>query len=58
MKGTQTSPYISVLEKRNKLLGGQNNEGRNRGTGHDPASLKHRKGEGWIAADVVLNIGI
>ena len=38
------------------LLGGRHKEGRSRGTGRDPASLKHRKGEGRIAADVVSNI--
>ena len=40
------------------LLGGRHKEGRSRGTGHDPNSLKHRKGEGQIAADVVFNIVI
>ena len=40
------------------LLGGRHEEGRSRVTGHDPTSLKHRKGEGRITADVVLNIGI
>ena len=40
------------------LLGGQHKEGRIRGSGHDPTYLKNRKGEGRIAADVVLNIGI
>ena len=41
-----------------ELLGGRHKEGRSRGTGHDPTSLKHRKVEGRIAADVFLNIGI
>ena len=40
------------------LLGDRHNEGRIRGTGYDLTSLKHRNGEGWIAVDVVLNIGI
>ena len=40
------------------LLGGRHKEGRSRGTVHDTTSLKHRKGEGRIAADVVLNIRI
>ena len=40
------------------LLGGQHKEGRSRGTGHDPTSLEHRKGEGRITVDVVLNIEI
>ena len=40
------------------LLGGRPKEGRSRGTGRDPISLKHHKGEGRIAAYVVLNIGI
>ena len=40
------------------LLGGRHKEGRSRGTGHDLTSLKHQKGEGQIAVDVVLNIGI
>ena len=40
------------------LLGGRHKEGRSIGTGRDPIYLKHRKGEGRIAADVVLNIGI
>ena len=40
------------------LLGGRHKEVRSRGTGHDPTSLKHQKGEGRIAADVVLHIGI
>ena len=40
------------------LIGGWHKEGRSRGTGRDPASPKHRKGEGRIAADVVLNLGI
>ena len=40
------------------LLGVWHKEGRRRGTGHDPTSLKHQKGEGRIAADVVLDIGI
>ena len=40
------------------LLGRRHKEGRSRGTGHDPTSLKHQKGEGRIAMDVVLNIGI
>ena len=35
------------------LLGGRHKEGSSRGTGHDPTSLKNRKGEGRIAADVV-----
>ena len=43
---------------KNKLLGGRHKEGRIRGTSRDPASLKHHKGKGRIAADVVLNIGI
>ena len=34
------------------LLGGQYKEGRSRGTGRDPASLKHGKGEGRISAKV------
>ena len=38
------------------LLGGRHKEVRSRGTGHDPTSLKHRKGEVWITVDVVLNI--
>ena len=38
------------------LLGGRHKEVRSRVTGRDPASLKHQKGEGRIAADVVLNI--
>ena len=41
-----------------KLLGGRHKEVRTRGTGHDPTSLKHWKGEGRIAVDVVLNTGI
>ena len=41
-----------------RLLGGRHKEGRSRGTGHDPTSLKHRKGEVQIAVDVVLNIEI
>ena len=40
------------------LLGGRHKEGRSRGTGHDPTSLEHRKGEGQITVDVVLNIEI
>ena len=40
------------------LLGGRHKEGRSRGTGHDPTSLKHQNGEGQITVDVVLNIGI
>ena len=40
------------------LLGGRHKEGRSRRTGHDPTYLKHWKGEGRIAEDVVLNIGI
>ena len=40
------------------LLGGRHNEGRIRVAGHDPNYLKHLKGDGRIAADVVLNIGI
>ena len=40
------------------LLGGCHKEGRIRISRHDPASLKHRKEEGRIAEDVVLNIGI
>ena len=40
------------------LLGGRHKEGGSRGTGHNPTSLKHRKGEGRIAVDVVLDIGI
>ena len=35
------------------LLGGLNKEGRSRGTGHDPTSLEHQKGEGRIAVNVV-----
>ena len=46
------------LENRNVLLGGRHKEGRSRGTDHDPTSLEHRKGEGWITVDVVLNIEI
>ena len=40
------------------LLGGRQNEGSSIGTGHDPTSLMHQKGEGRIEVDVVLNIGI
>ena len=40
------------------LLGGRHKEGKSRGTDHDPTSLEHRKGEGWITVDVVLNIEI
>ena len=40
------------------LLGGRHKEDRSRGTGHYPISLEHRKGEGWITVDVVLNIGV
>ena len=40
------------------LLGGRHKEGRRRGTGPDPASMNHRKGEGRIAVNVVLNTGI
>ena len=40
------------------LLGSRHKEVRSRGTDRDPASLKHRKKEGRIAVDVVLNIGI
>ena len=36
-----------------RLRGGWHKEGGSRGTGRDPASLNHWKGEGWIAADVV-----
>ena len=39
----------------NVLLGGRHKEGRSRGTDHDPTSLEHQKGEGWITVDVVLN---
>ena len=42
----------------NNLLGGLHKEGRSRGTGLDPTSLEHQKGDGRIAVDVVLNIGI
>ena len=38
------------------LLGGRHKKGRSRGTGHDPTSLDHQKGESWIAVNVVLNI--
>ena len=41
-----------------RLLGGRHKEGRSRVTGHDPTPLEHQKGEGRIAVDVVLNIGI
>ena len=40
------------------LLGGRHNEGSTIGTGHNPTSLMHLKGEVWIEVDVVLNIGI
>ena len=48
----------SAFDYNTCLLGVRNKESRIRGTIHDPTSLKHRKGEGWIAADVVLNIVI
>ena len=54
-------PFVFVVDVDDEgatLLGGRHKEGRSRGTGHDPTSLKHRKGEGRIAADVVLNIGV
>ena len=41
-----------------RLRGGRHKEGGSRGTGRDPASLHPRKGEGRIAADVVVNLGI
>ena len=40
------------------LLEGRHKEGRSKETGRDPASLTHRKGEGPIAAYVVLNVKI
>ena len=49
---------LEVLNVFSTLLGGRHKEGRSRETGHDPTSLKHRKGEGRIAVDVVFNIGI
>ena len=53
-------PYIKTLSDLtiHSLLGGRHKEGRSRGTDHDPTSLEHRKGEGWITVDVVLNIEI
>ena len=48
----------SFCDKIARLLGGRHKEGSIRVNGRDPASLKHRKVEGQIAADVVLNIGI
>ena len=50
--------FRSLISMPKWLLGGRHKEGRSRGTGHDPTSLKNQKGEGRIAADVVLNIGI
>ena len=51
--------FVGSEEKVSRaLLVGRHKEGRSRRTGHDPTSLEHRKGEGQIAVDVVLNIGI
>ena len=50
-------PWVVGVAPSAGLLGGRHKEDRSRGTGHDLTSLKQRKGEGWIAADVVLNIG-
>ena len=52
------SQYIPLGKNDSALLVDRNKEGRSRGTVRDPASLKHRQGEGKIAADGVLNIGI
>ena len=40
------------------LLGVRHKEDSSRGTGHDPTSLNHGKGEDRIALDVILNIEI
>ena len=52
------SQYIPLGKNDSALLVDRNKEGRSRGTVRDPASLKHRKGEGRITVGVVLNLGI
>ena len=49
---------VSALHIMYYLLGGRHKEVRIRGTGHDPTSLEHQKGEGQITVDGVLNIEI
>ena len=50
---------FDIYDKRiEALLGGRHKGDRSRGTYSYPTSLKHQKGEGQIAADMVLNIGI
>ena len=44
MESAVTSPMAAWNES--SLVGGRHNEGRIRGTGRDPTSLKHRKGGG------------
>ena len=44
---------LPVMKYYTMLFGGRHKEIRSRGTGHDPTSLEHRKGEGRIAVDVV-----
>ena len=64
MKETFLHTVLLYLQKayctldQDRLRGGRHKEGGRRGTDRDPASLNHQKGEGRIAAGVVLNLGI